>query len=63
MQGTKVSQARPARPKCFLFYRYTVIFVAFDKEEYGSQGSHEFLRGYLVPKLFKVSYSYMKSKK
>jgi hypothetical protein len=31
-----------------------VLFVAFDKEEYGSQGSHEFLRGYLVPTLFKV---------
>ena len=31
----------------------TVIFVAFDKEEVGSQGSHEFIRGYLVPEFFK----------
>jgi len=28
--------------------KYTVLFVAFDKEENGSQGSHEFVRGYLV---------------
>jgi hypothetical protein len=38
------------------YYRYTVLFVAFDKEEYGSQGSHEFLRGFLVPRLFKVGH-------
>ena len=31
----------------------TVIFVAFDKEEVGSQGSHEFVRGYLIPEFFK----------
>lgn len=30
----------------------TVIFVAFDKEEVGSQGSHEFVRSYLVPEFF-----------
>ena len=33
--------------------RYSVIFVAFDKEEVGSQGSHEFIRSYLVPRFFK----------
>ena len=33
--------------------KYSVIFVAFDKEEVGSQGSHEFVRSYLVPKYFK----------
>ena len=32
--------------------RYSVIFVAFDKEEVGSQGSHEFVRSYLVPEFF-----------
>jgi len=32
--------------------RSTVIFVAFDKEEVGSQGSHEFVRSYLVPEFF-----------
>ena len=31
---------------------YTVIFVAFDKEEVGSQGSHEFVRSFLVPRFF-----------
>ena len=30
----------------------TVIFVAFDKEEVGSQGSHEFVRSFLVPRFF-----------
>jgi len=33
--------------------KYSVIFVAFDKEEVGSQGSHEFVRSYLVPRFFK----------
>ena len=48
--------------------QFTVIFVAFDKEEVegsapwvalgnlvqvGSQGSHEFVRGYLVPRYFR----------
>jgi hypothetical protein len=33
--------------------QYTVIFVAFDKEEVGSQGSHEFVRGFLVPTVFR----------
>ena len=32
--------------------RYSVIFVAFDKEEVGSQGSHEFVRSFLVPRFF-----------
>ena len=32
---------------------HSVIFVAFDKEEVGSQGSHEFVRSYLVPRFFK----------
>ena len=32
--------------------KYSVIFVAFDKEEVGSQGSHEFVRGYLVKEFF-----------
>ena len=32
--------------------RSTVIFVAFDKEEVGSQGSHEFVRSFLVPRFF-----------
>ena len=31
---------------------YSVIFVAFDKEEVGSQGSHEFVRSFLVPRFF-----------
>lgn len=35
--------------------KYSVLFVAFDKEEVGSQGSHEFVRSYLVPKFFKGS--------
>ena len=30
----------------------TVIFVAFDKEEVGSQGSHEFVRSFLIPRFF-----------
>jgi len=34
---------------------YTVYFVAFDKEEVGSQGSHEFIRGFLVPNVFKAT--------
>ena len=34
---------------------YSVLFVAFDKEEVGSQGSHEFVRSYLVPEFFKGS--------
>ena len=33
--------------------KYSVIFVAFDKEEVGSQGSHEFVRSFLVPRFFK----------
>ena len=33
--------------------KYSVIFVAFDKEEVGSQGSHEFVRGYLVKEFMK----------
>jgi len=36
--------------------KYTVMFVAFDKEEVGSQGSHEFIRSYLVPQFFKGSH-------
>ena len=32
--------------------RYSVIFVAFDKEEVGSQGSHEFVRSFLLPRFF-----------
>ncbi|XP_023335294.1 uncharacterized protein LOC111706611 [Eurytemora carolleeae] len=32
--------------KCKL--KYSIFFVAFDKEENGSQGSHEFLRGFLI---------------
>jgi len=35
--------------------QYSVLFVAFDKEEVGSQGSHEFVRSYLVPRFFKGS--------
>jgi len=35
--------------------KYSVLFVAFDKEEVGSQGSHEFVRSYLVPEFFKGS--------
>merc|ERR1719350_512641 len=34
---------------------YSVLFVAFDKEEVGSQGSHEFVRSYPVPEFFKGS--------
>jgi len=41
------------KSKCQL--KYSVIFVAFDKEEVGSQGSHEFIRGFLVPTVFKGS--------
>jgi len=33
--------------------KYSIIFVAFDKEEVGSQGSHEFVREFLVPEFFK----------
>ena len=32
--------------------QFTVYFVAFDKEEVGSQGSHEFVRSFLVPTVF-----------
>ena len=32
--------------------QYSVIFVTFDQEEVGSQGSHEFVRSYLVPRFF-----------
>lgn len=42
-----------AKSKCEL--KYSIIFVAFDKEEVGSQGSHEFIRGFLVPTIFKGS--------
>lgn len=35
--------------------KYSVLFAAFDKEEVGSQGSHEFIRSYLVPEFFKGS--------
>jgi len=41
------------KSKCQL--KYSTIFVAFDKEEVGSQGSHEFIRGFLVPTVFKGS--------
>ena len=65
------------KSKCKL--KYSIIFVAFDKEEVaimmivmvvvfcdempavfvmvqvGSQGSHEFIRGFLVPTIFKGS--------
>lgn len=41
------------KSKCQL--KYSIIFVAFDKEEVGSQGSHEFIRGFLVPTVFKGS--------
>lgn len=32
--------------------QFSVIFVAFDLEEVGAQGSHEFVRSYLIPRFF-----------
>ena len=32
--------------------QYSVIFVAFDQEEVGAQGSHEFVRSFLIPRFF-----------
>ena len=32
--------------------QYSVIFVTFDQEEVGSQGSHEFVRSFLIPRFF-----------
>ena len=32
--------------------KYSVIFVAFDQEEVGAQGSHEFVRSFLIPRFF-----------